>query len=401
MRHRAGLAALVGALFLASCAEPPPADRLTLTPIAFADLRGWTDDRQSEAVPALLRSCAILDNKAPDRAVGRDGLAGVVADWTGPCAAARRLSPDDDQAARVFFETWFQPHRAMAGASGDGMFTGYYESELRASPEPDARYRFPVHGRPNDLISVDLDAFLPELKAPDIVGRVDKGRLVPYPKRAEIEAGALGEAAPVLLWADDPVDVLLLHIQGSGRAQLPDGRTVRVGYAANNGHKFVGIGRTLLDKGKIGRDQASMPAIATWLRANSAEATGLINENPRYIFFRLVEGDGPLGAQGVALTPGRSMAVDPAHVPLGVPLWLDAPGPDGEPLRRLMLAQDTGAAIKGPIRGDFFWGYGAAAFDKAGRMKSRGGYALLLPRQRTHRTASADLVPAPSGRLGH
>lgn len=398
MRLRAGLAALVAALLVSSCAEPPPADRLTLTPVAFAELRGWGDDRVSEALPALLRSCAVLDGKPADRAVGRDGVGGVVADWVGPCAAARRLPPGDDGAARAFFETWFQPYRAAAGASAEGLFTGYYESELRAAAQPDARYRVPVYGRPADLVTVDLDAFLPDLKAPDIVGRVEKGRLVPYPKRADIDGGALGGDAPVLLWADDPVDVLLLHIQGSGRAHLPDGRVVRVGFAASNGHKFIGIGRTLLDKGRIGRDQASMPAIAAWLRANPGEAAGLINENPRYIFFRLVDGDGPIGAQGVALTPGRSMAVDPAHVPLGVPLWLDAPGPDGEALRRLVLAQDTGAAIKGPIRGDFFWGHGGAAFDKAGRMKSRGGYALLLPRERSHRAALADrpLASAPA-----
>lgn len=383
--RRIGWTAALAALLVASCAEPPPAGRLTLTPVSFAELPGWRDDAVAEAIPALLKSCATLDNKAPDRAVGRDGLGGVVADWTAPCAAARRLPAGDDAAARSFLETWFQPFRA----EGQGTFTGYYEAELRGAAAPDRHYRWPIYGRPPDLVTVDVDEFVPDWKGGDLVGRVDDGRLKPYPKRADIEAGAVAGKAPVLLWVDDPVDVLLLHIQGSGRVTTADGRSLRVGFAASNGHKFVGIGKTLLDKGKIARDQASMPAIAAWLRAHPDEAAALIAENPRYIFFRLIDGAGPIGAQGVPLTPGRSLAVDPAHVPLGVPLWLDTADPDGRPLRRLMVAQDTGAAIKGPIRGDFFWGHGAPAFDKAGRMKSRGGYVLLLPRQRSNRMAEA------------
>ncbi len=384
-RRLSAAAVLGAALLVGSCAEPPT-DRLTLTPVAFTDLPGWRDDAVAEALPALLRSCALLANRAPDRAVGRDGVGGTVADWLPACGAARRVPAGDDQAARAYFETWFQPY----AAGSDGLFTGYYESELNGALEPDARYRYPIHGRPADLVTVDLDAFLPDAKLPDLVGRVAGGKVVPYPRRAEIDGGALGAAAPVVAWADDPVDVLLLHIQGSGRLNLPDGRTLRVGYAASNGHKFVGITRTLLDHGKLGRNQATMQDTAAWLRANPEQAAALIQENPRYIFFRLFEGDGPLGAQGVPLTPLRSMAVDPAHVPLGVPLWLDTRDPDGRPLRRLMLAQDTGSAIKGPVRGDFFWGHGDEAFHNAGRMKSRGTYYLLLPAAKASRLAQTD-----------
>ncbi len=382
-------AALAATLALAACAEPPAADRLALSAVSYDDLPGWHEDAAAEALPALVRSCATLAKRAPDASVGRDGTGGVVADWQGPCAAVRRVPAGDDVAARRVLEQWFQPYRA----AGDGLFTGYYEVELDAASQPIDRFQHPIHGRPGDLVTVDVAEFVSDWKGGDIVGRIVGGKLKPYPQRRDIAQGALDGAAPVLLWAADPVDVLLLHIQGSGRARLEDGRWRRIGFAASNGHKFVGIGKTLLDKGKVRRDQASMPAIAAWLRAHPDEAAPLIDENPRYIFFRFIDGDGPVGAQGVALTPGRSLAVDPAYVPLGVPIWLDTQDPDGRPLRRLMVAQDTGAAIKGPVRGDFFWGHGPQAFDMAGRMKSRGSYYLLLPRQRSGEDGAA---PRPS-----
>lgn len=379
MRRLAVAATVV--LALGGCPQPepePPADNLALTPARFADLPGWTDERPAEALPALLRSCTVLQRLPADRPLGRSGT--TVADWQTPCTAARAVPAGDDSAARRYFETWFAPWRAAAGNQPDGLFTGYYEAELRAAPHATGRFTHPIYGRPSDLVTVDLKPF--DIgKTETLVGRLDGGRLVPYPRRVEIDRGALGDRAPVLLWADDPVDVLLLHIQGSGRVTLPDGSLRRVGFAASNGHRFVGIGKTLIERGKLPRDQATMPAVVAWLKANPAEAATLVAENPRYIFFRLLDGEGPLGAQGVALTPGRSMAVDPDHIPFGVPLWLDTKDPDGQPLRRLMLAQDSGAAIKGPVRGDFFWGSGAAAFDKAGRMKSRGGYWLLLPKR--------------------
>ena len=378
------LLAAPAVLALAGCPERTPApvpERLTLAPATYADLPGWADDRPAEAWPALLRSCAVMTARSADQPVGRDGIGGTAGDWRAACAAVKALSPVSDATARRTLETWFRPWRASRGESADGLFTGYYEADLRGSKQPDAHYRHPIYGRPADLVTVDLKPFELDGRGETLVGRLVGGKVVPYLRRAEIERGGLGTQAPVLLWAEDPVDVLLLHIQGSGRVTLPDGSVKRIGFAISNGHRFVGIGKTLIDRGKLTRDNASMQAVVAWLRANPAEAAPLVEENPRYIFFRLLEGEGPLGAQGVALTAGRSMAVDPEHVPLGVPLWLDSQDPDGKPLRRLMLAQDTGSAIKGPIRGDFFWGAGAAAFDKAGRMKSRGGYWLLLPRR--------------------
>lgn len=383
MMRRLALAT-TAVLALAGCPErtpAPPPDRLTLTPATFSDLPGWAEDRTAEAWPALLRSCARVATQAADKPVGRDGIGGTAGDWREPCAAAKTLLPVTDDTARRILETWFRPWRATRGDAADGLFTGYYETELRGSPHRDGRYRHPIYGRPADLVTVDLKPFELDGRGDTLVGRLVGGKVVPYLRRADIERGGLGSQAPVLLWAEDPMDVLLLHIQGSGRVTLPDGSVRRLGFAISNGHRFVGIGKTLIDHGKLARDNASMQAVVAWLKAHPAEGATLIEENPRYIFFCQVDGDGPLGAQGVALTAGRSLAVDPEHVPLGVPLWLDTQDPDGMPLRRLMMAQDTGSAIKGPIRGDYFWGAGAAAFDKAGRMKSRGGYWLLLPRR--------------------
>lgn len=388
---RRAVLATAAVLGLAGCEKPAPPpvapDRLVLTPARFTDLPGWTEDKVVDAWPALLRSCALLSVQPADKPVGRDGVGGKAGDWRAPCAAAKAATPLTEATARQVLETWFQPWRAERGDGRDGLFTGYYEAELRGSLKRNARYRHPIYGRPLDLVTVDGRADLS-------VGRMTDGRLVPYPTRAEIDNGAVDGQAPVLLWADDPVDVLLLHIQGSGRVILPDGTVRRIGFAISNGHRFVGIGKTLIERGKLPRDQASMQAVVAWLKANPAEAVALVQENPRYIFFRTLDGDGPLGAQGVALTPGRSLAVDPEHVPLGVPLWLDTKDPDGHPLRRLVMAQDTGAAIKGAIRGDFFWGAGPGAFDKAGRMKSRGGYWLMLPRQNADVASAAEPVHA-------
>jgi membrane-bound lytic murein transglycosylase A len=206
--------------------------------------------------------------------------------------------------------------------------------------------------------------------------------LKPYETRQEIDAGRLSGRDLELLWVDDPLDAFFLHIQGSGRVRLADGETVRVGYAGQNGQPYVAIGRLLAERGALRRDEVSLQSIRDWLAAHPAEAAEVLAANPSYVFFRLLEGDGPIGAHGVALTPGRSLAVDPSFVPLGVPVWLDTTDPLDErrPLRRLMMAQDTGGAIRGAIRGDVFWGAGEEAKARAGRMRSRGRYYLLLPR---------------------
>ena len=397
---RFGAALLLAGLLLAACEkEPPPqvTDRLVLTPARFADLPGWAGDRLSDSLPALRRSCATLLRRAADTPVGppfggtvdSGALGGTVADWRRPCAALDRLSPGDDQAARAYLEAHFVPFRAGNNEQSRGLITGYYEAELRGARAPGGAYRWPLYGPPADVVKVDLGRFRADLGGERILGRVENGRLIPYHSRAEIEDGALAGRGLEFIWIDDPVDVFFLHVQGSGRVRLPDGRTQRVGFAGSNGLGFYAIGRALIAEGRIPRRSASMQAIRDWLRINPEAATEVMRRNARYIFFRPIDGEGPIGAQGVALTPGRSLAVDPAHLPLGAPIWLDTTWPASDrPLRRLMVAQDSGSAIKGPLRGDFFWGFGEPALEQAGRMKQKGSYYLLLPKSVAERRRS-------------
>ncbi|MGH6913128.1 MAG: murein transglycosylase A, partial [Geminicoccales bacterium] len=220
-----------------------------------------------------------------------------------------------------------------------------------------------------------------------ITGRIDGDQLVPYYARAEIDDGALAGRGLELVWVDDPIDKFFLQIQGSGQVRLDDGRLVRIGYAGQNGQPYRAIGRDLVEIGALTPDEVSLQSIRSWLQAHPEDATTIMDRNRSYVFFQeraeLDPNDGPLGTEGVSLTPGRSLAVDLRYLPLGAPVWLDttAPWPEGEaPLRRLMVAQDSGGAIKGVVRGDVFWGAGARAEAIAGRMKSQGRYAVLLPR---------------------
>jgi membrane-bound lytic murein transglycosylase A len=379
MHLRPAVAGLVLLCLLAACARPP--DKLTLTPVSFDALAGWQQDDQSGALAALDRSCAlILLAKQPTNAtLGAGGVAGVVADWQNPCAAAAVLDRADATAARQFFEDWFTPWKAGNNGQAQGLFTGYYEPELRGAHEPGGAYGTPLLHRPPDLVTVELGQFRPEWRGQRIAGHAVNGRLVPVESRAEIERGALDRQHLAFLWVDDPVDAFFLQIQGSGRVRLPDGSMVQVGYDGQNGKPYVPIGRLLVERGVLDRDNVSMQAIRAWIKANPAAGAALMDENPSYVFFREIVGDGPIGSQGVTLTAGRSLAVDRDFVPLGVPIWLDA-DLGGEKLQRLMVAQDTGGAIRGPVRGDVFWGFGPAAEARAGTMKAAGEYYLLLPK---------------------
>lgn len=392
------IASLVVVLAVAACAQAPvrqpapwpsagsaaPAgpDRMDLRPASFADIPGWQDDTPGEVLPAMQRSCDRLSKLPMDKSVGADGSGGTVADWYTPCAAARRLSVNDHDTARAFFEANFTPFLATNNGKAEGLFTGYFEPELRGSRVRTDRYNVPLLGKPRDLVVRDGPG------GESQVGRMIGGRFEPYPTRAEIENGALGPVAVPVAWVADPVDAHILHIQGSGRIRMDDGSVLRLAVAGTNGHKFVGIGKVLRDKGLV--DDTSMPNVRAWLKANPEQGRVLMQQNPRYVFYRPIGGDGPIGSEGVPLTPERSLAVDPKFVPLGVPLFLDTVEPSGKPLRRLMMAQDTGSAIKGVVRGDFFWGPGEAAFEKAGRMKSPGRYWLLLPKSRSPRLAGLE-----------
>jgi len=371
--------------------EAPPEEGLRLIPVTYDELPGWSDDTVAETLIALERSCGRITRHADDRDIGSQAIDTTVADWRAACTTILGLGETDDQTLRGVLETHFRPFRAEdqgAEANEDptvGLFTGYFEAELTGDREQSDAYATPLYARPDDLITVDLGSFNPDLAGQGIVGQVSDGRLVPYLERGDIDAGALGAQDLELLWIDDPVDVFLLHVQGSGRVVLPDGEVVRVGFAAHNGHGYRSIGRRLIDLGEIEAHAASWGGIRGWIEDNPDRAAELFAFNPRFIFFRVLTGDGPIGAEGVALTPERSLAVDTAYVPLGTPVWLESVWPgdtsleDGTSLNRLMVAQDKGGAIKGVVRGDFFWGYGDAALAEAGRMRSPGRYYLLLP----------------------
>lgn len=384
-------------------APPPPPSvpaSMRLTPISFDQLPGWSADQLTEALPALRRSCASFLRRSDAQTwMGPGVQGGTVGDWQSWCRELSRALPDDQPPSagdiftlREVISARLQPYAVDAvtpagGESSQGTFTGYYEAALKGSRVHRPGYDVPLYGVPPDLVSIKLGQQYADLKGKTVVGRVAGNALLPYWTRKEIDDGALqrtlgADKVPVVAWAADPVDAHILHIQGSGVLELPDGGSLQVGYAGNNGQRFVGIGKVMLDRGLVQPGHASMPDIRAWLKAHPDQAVSVLQANPRFIFFRAINGPGPIGAMGVALTPERSMAVDTRFIPLGVPLWLDSHDPDGIPLQRLMVAQDVGSAIKGVVRGDFFWGAGEPALAKAGRMKSTGRYYILLPATR-------------------
>lgn len=364
--------------------QPVPGQALGMVsyvPVSPQDLPGWQEDRLSDSLPALKSACASFQSRAETEAVGPNGIGGTVADWRAPCAALSLIAAGDDDGVRAVLRDLFVPYAVTPPDSGTGKFTGYYEASLQGSYSRSEKFSVPLYAPPKDLVEVDARAFGLSSDVASIVGRVDSQKLVPYDVRRAIEQDRdFADRAEVLVWVDDPVDAHLLHIQGSGRVYFPDGTERRIGYAGNNGQKFRGIGGILLSAGVLGRGQGSMPSVADWLRDNPEAGRSYMEENPRYIFFRWIDGPGPIGALGVPLQPKRSLAIDPRYIPYGAPLWLDVDDPDGESLDGLVVALDTGSAIRGAIRGDYFWGAGAAAFAKAGRMNSQGRYYLFLPR---------------------
>ena len=329
----------------------------------------------------MRRSCAKLLAKPEEASADADEKTQWRRGLRPACTALASLPDGDEAAARAYFERWFRPYRASSQGGSDGLFTGYYEPELAGAKHKGGRYQVPLLGEPRDLVMVDLGAFDESLKGKHVSGRVEGHALVPYPTRAEIEAGALEGKAPELLFVADAIELFFLQIQGSGRVVLDDGSVVHVGYAAANGRRYSSIGKLLVERGAMTLPAVNLASLKAWLRSHPGEAASLMDENASYVFFRELTGDGPIGGEGVALTPGRSLAVDAKFIPLGLPLWLDIESPSaGGRIRRLVIAQDVGGAIKGPLRGDLFWGHGAEAEDMAGRMRSSGSYYLLLPR---------------------
>jgi peptidoglycan lytic transglycosylase A len=335
----------------------------------WEDLPGWREDNPALAWQAFTTSCRALSRQETWRAV---------------CSAADKLAAPGREEARRFFETHLVPFQILQADGGEeGLITGYYEPLLRGSRKPSARYRFPVYGVPDDLLVIDLAELHPELKGMRLRGRLDGRRVVPYYDRGQIEQGRAPVAGKELVWVDDAIELFFLQIQGSGRITLDSGETMRVGYADQNGHPYRSIGRLLVERGELPLERASMQGIQGWARANPGKLTELLNQNASYVFFRELPSDlsGPLGALGLPLTARRSVAVDPGFVPLGAPVFVSTTWPlSSRPLNQLMLAQDTGGAIRGPVRADFFWGFGEDAAREAGRMKQALRMWVLLPK---------------------
>ena len=368
---------------LAACTTPQPEQRPAvpvppvakpveiLQPATYAKLPGWDKDDLRQAWPAFLASCQVLV-KQPD--------------WQEPCTIGRDVNAADERAVRRFFEAFFLPYQVFNQDGSDiGLVTGYYEPLLRGARKRGGPFQTPLYRAPEDLLTVDLAGIYPQLQGLRLRGRVVGNKVVPYFSRAELEkSGAL--AGKELLWVDDPIEAFFLQVQGSGRVRLADGNeTVRVAYADQNGYPYQSIGRYLIDQGELKLEQASAQGIKAWAAANPARRQELLNVNPSYVFFKEEKitdpNKGPKGALGVPLTPQRSIAVDTRFVPPGVPVFLATTQPNSETsLQRLMLAQDTGGAIKGAVRADFFWGFGAAAGEQAGRMKQRGQMWVLWPK---------------------
>jgi membrane-bound lytic murein transglycosylase A len=355
---------------------------LRLTPATYAALPGWSDSDPRAALAAFRRSCATFAAKSAMSTMGGAGYAGTIGDWLPACNAAPR-TPPNASAARHFFENWFAPVSVNAN-SDEGLFTGYYEPQLRASHTKHGAYQTPIYGLPDDMINVDLGLFKTTLQGQSVTGMLQGKILVPYPDRAEIDAKGLSHAK-VLMYGDDPVSVFFLHIQGSGRAALDDGSAVRVAYAEQNGRSYTPVGRVLIRDGAMTRGDMSMQGIRAWLQSHPEEARHVMESDASYVFFdEKPVGDPALGAegsQGVPLTPGASLAVDKSIHPLGVPLWLALDEHSTAlPRERLMVAQDTGGAIKGAVRGDVFFGFGAKPEWNAGHMKAAGAMFVFLPK---------------------
>jgi membrane-bound lytic murein transglycosylase A len=368
-------AVLAAAFLLAACTaqRPPEPPLLHLSRTGFDQLPGWRDGNADAAMASFQRGCAVMMQKSDAWPMGGAGYAGTVGDWRGVCAQA---NGDAKGKAKGFFVSNFTPYVV----AGDGFFTGYYEPMIWGSRDRRGAFQIPVYGLPADLVRADLGQFDLKLSGEHVSGRVSGNALVPYADREEIERAGI-KTAPVLFYTDDPVAFFFLQIQGSGRVAFKDGHAERIAFAGENGQPYTAIGRILIADGSLKRQDVSLQSIRAWLAAHPDRAKSVMQTDKSYVFFQEKPiGDGWLGATGTLganLTPLASLAVDPRLHALGAPVFVAADGPD--PVHALMVAQDTGGAIRGAARGDIFFGFGTAAEARAGAMKAAGHLYLLLP----------------------
>jgi len=372
-----GTCIAVTLIALSACVTSPKQreeQNVPYQPVDWSQIDGWTDDSTHEAWSAFLNSCKAR-GKRPE--------------WLAVCAAAKQQTIVDPAGARRFFEAQFNAYRLLKDKDAQrprdtGLITGYYEPLLFGARKPVPTFTVPLYAPPDDLLTIDLAGLYPELKGKTLRGRLQGKKVIPYYSRAELDNGPLLNGKE-LVWVDGALDAFYLQVQGSGRVQLTDGETIRLAYADQNGHPYRSIGRYLIDKGELTVAQATAQGIREWVEAHPARIREVLDSNPSMVFFREERiadaNEGPKGALAVPLTPGRSIAVDPNYIPLGAPVFLSTTYPATDtPLRRLMMAQDTGGAIKGSVRADFFWGFGKAAGESAGRMRQDGRMWVLWPK---------------------
>jgi membrane-bound lytic murein transglycosylase A len=375
---------------LASMADTPARPLAgKFQPVAWNTLPGWQADKLDHVWKAFINNCKGL-MRPVSGSLAMQARATPRA-WQPVCAAAVQsgLMPETatGPAVRQFLQTYTQPFRLLdaAGKPARNTVTGYYEPLVRASRKREGRYHWPLYAPPSDLLTIDLGAVYPELAGKRVRGKLAGNRVVPYDTRAEIAASEARQP-PAIVWVDDPVEAFFLQVQGSGRAVLPNGQTIRLAYADHNGRPYASIGQWLVNQRQLTLAQASMQNIKAWAQRNPARVQEMLNANPAMVFFReepVVDPElGPKGSYGIPLIGQRSVAVDTTFVPLGTPAFISTTYPGtSQPLQRLVFAQDTGAAIKGAARTDFYWGFGDEAGAMAGRMKQPGDMWVLWPKQ--------------------
>lgn len=373
--------AALATLMLSACQAPlppaviPPPVQKEVKPTPTYNLSSWEALPNWQAMElasswaAFQQGCRALKSKP---------------NWQPSCARAEQLNPTDNATLRAFFEEYFSPYQLInPDGTEQGLITGYYEPKLHGSRTKTARFRYPLYATPEDLLEIDLSEIYPQLKGMRLRGRLQGKRVVPYFNRSDIDAGKAPLKGRELFWVDNAVELFFLQIQGSGRIELPDGSMMKIGYADQNGYPYISIGKKLIEMGELKPEEASMQGIKQWGERNPDKLPALLGQNPSYVFFRELPDtlSAPLGALGVPLTEEYSIAIDPRSIPLGSPVFLATTFPNSDaPLNRLMLAQDTGGAIKGAVRADFFWGFGEQAGNQAGRMKQRGRMWVLFPK---------------------
>ena len=362
---------------------------LTLRPVEFKDLKNWYRDDFVQALPAIKSSCEQI-LKENNTYMSNSEIQIPTEAYQQACK--RLLNSDISTSAelRYFLDKMFSPYLVLDNNIADGKFTAYYESSIEVSRDKSKRYPYPIYSRPQDLIEMNLGDFDSRYPNHKLYGRLNKNKtkFIPYYTRAEIEKMEL--PAPVILWAKDLVDLNIMQIQGSAVAKLANGERVRLGFAGHNGRPFTGIGSILISEGLIDKNHASMSEIRKWLKLHPDIAKRELSKNERYVFHKIADSPAPVGAHNVPLTAKRSLAVDRQYIPLGSILWLETTGPNKEPIEQLMVAQDVGGAIKGIVRGDFYWGSGDEdVLADAGRMNSIGRYYILLPKTMEIKDAKA------------